>query len=263
MFSAIWKRLLTLLRHKKIGQNCNRLSLFPIHPQAHSTMHLGKPCPKYLTESFPEGITNGAAWYPVTGGMQDWNYVAAGVFELTLELGCTKFPRADQLAGLWSANREALLSYAEQVHRGLYGFVRSSIGTPVAGATITVGDAVHTVRSTAAGEYWRLLVPGRYNITVEAAGFAVHFEEVEVPAANGGRLLHDISLMRDDPQHWSSANDYRVLDNVCNTRYHTDGELQRSLRELETRNGKVARFEEGAGTMPELRVTAEVSVTNE
>ena len=27
---------------------------------------------------FPGGITNGAHWYPLWGGMQDWNYIMAG-----------------------------------------------------------------------------------------------------------------------------------------------------------------------------------------
>ena len=36
--------------------------------------------------SFPGGITNGADWYAIYGGMQDWTYVKAGVFHVTLEL---------------------------------------------------------------------------------------------------------------------------------------------------------------------------------
>lgn len=233
-------------------------------------MHLGKPCDRYIRESFAGGITNGAAWYSVTGGMQDWNYLRAGVFEITLELGCFKFPPASDLPGLWADNREAMLQYIEQVHRGVYGIVRSSIGTPVANASITIGDGGRLLTTTtAAGEYWRLLLPGRYNLTVEAPGFAVHFEEIVVPAAvaaatGGGRLLHDISLMRDDPQHWSSANDYRELDNVYHTRYHTDEEIRKTLGELENRNRLVATFEvndnEVSRVIPSLRVTANVSV---
>lgn len=181
-------------------------------------MHLGIPCPSYLTEKFPEGITNGAAWYSVSGGMQDWNYIDSGVFELTLELGCTKFPHASELPELWMDNREALIKYIEQTHTGIYGLIRSSIGNPVAKASITIDNHRIPTLSTNDGEYWKLITPGKYNITVNAKGFAVLTEEVEVLNQPSEATVHDINLMRDDPQHWSSAFDYRILDNVIFTR---------------------------------------------
>lgn len=181
-------------------------------------MSLGTHCPLFMKEEFKDGITNGAAWYAVTGGMQDWNYVAAGCFELTLEVGCSKFPKSDELPGFWNANREPLIKYIEQVHRGIHGFVKSSIGTIIANAAITINDIKHVTHSSAAGDYWKLLLPGKYNITVDAPGYELYFSEVEVLEDGDGSTLHDVLLMRDDVQHWSSAYDYRVLDNVIHTR---------------------------------------------
>lgn len=188
------------------------------YSNAHTTMHLAKSCPLFK-ETFPEGITNGADWYSVTGGMQDWNYLAAGVFELTLELGCSKFPFAKELPSFWNQNREALLKYIEQVHRGAHGFIRSSIGSPVANASISVKNIGHINYSSKTGEYWKLLLPGKYTIVVEAEGYETHMEEIEIEDGGDGTLRLDFSLMRDDPQHWASAYDYRILENVIRTMY--------------------------------------------
>lgn len=133
-------------------------------------MHLGQPCPSYLRESFKDGITNGAAWYSVTGGMQDWSYIVGGAYELTLEVGCNKFPKADELPAFWNQNREALLRYVEQAQHGITGYVKSTIGHPLAHATVEVNNVQHVTFTTAEGDYYRLLLPGLYNVTADAAG---------------------------------------------------------------------------------------------
>lgn len=38
-------------------------------------------------------------------------------------------------------------------------------GHPVAGALVVVDGIGHNVRTTARGEYWRLLAPGNYTVT--------------------------------------------------------------------------------------------------
>ena len=62
----------------------------------HGRMFTGEPC-KVGAPQFENGTTNGAAWYPLTGGMQDYNYIWHGCMEVTLELSCCKFPPSDEL----------------------------------------------------------------------------------------------------------------------------------------------------------------------
>jgi len=47
--------------------------------------------------------------------MQDFNYLASNSFELTLELGCRKFPPGKDLPGLWNENKDALINFMWQV----------------------------------------------------------------------------------------------------------------------------------------------------
>ena len=94
-----------------------------------------------------QGITNGAMWYSVSGGMQDWNYLHTNDFEITLELGCFKYPPAKQLRAFWEDNREALLAYVAKVHMGVKGRVRdSATGESIEGAIIEVDSIKHPIR---------------------------------------------------------------------------------------------------------------------
>ncbi|XP_053200778.1 carboxypeptidase E-like [Panonychus citri] len=121
------------------------------------------------------GITNGAAWYSVSGGMQDFNYLGSNDYEITLELGCEKYPSADKLPQEWENNKDALLEYIWQSHIGIKGIVKDErTGQVIQGAHIKVKNVTsgrnqeidHDVVSVADGEYWRLLTPGQYEVTV-------------------------------------------------------------------------------------------------
>merc|ERR1740131_26421 len=129
-------------------------------------------------EIFPEGITNGNHWYEVIGGLQDFNYVWSNALEITLELNCCKHPPASTLAEHWADNREALLSYMEQVHQGVKGVVLDRNGNPVSGAKVAFDLHKKEVTTTDSGEFWRVLAPGKY--TVRASYNGVLSDPVEV-----------------------------------------------------------------------------------
>ena len=110
-----------------------------------------------------QGITNGAEWYVVKGGMQDFNYLFSNCMEITVELSCCKYPLEATLQGHWEDNREALLAYVEAVQTGLRGVVtEAGSGAAVASANIQVAGIDKNVTTSLRGEYWRLLAPGKY-----------------------------------------------------------------------------------------------------
>lgn len=49
--------------------------------------------------------------------MQDWNYLHTNCFEVTIELGCVKYPVAKELPTYWEQNRRSLLSFIQQVFK--------------------------------------------------------------------------------------------------------------------------------------------------
>ena len=48
--------------------------------------------------------------------MQDFNYLAHGIFEITLEVSCCKFPVHSELEYFWIENQDALVNYLLEVN---------------------------------------------------------------------------------------------------------------------------------------------------
>ncbi|XP_048843516.1 carboxypeptidase N catalytic chain [Brienomyrus brachyistius] len=151
---------------------------------AHSWMHRGWNCGDY----FEEGITNGASWYSLSKGMQDFNYLYTNCFEITLELSCDKFPPASALQGEWLGNREALVSYVEQVHHGIKGMVYDENNNPIGGAVISVSGINHDITSGVSGDYFRLLLPGTYTVKASAPRYQTSMNVVTVGPAEAVQL---------------------------------------------------------------------------
>lgn len=138
-----------------------------VYAQNHPAMRTGHNC----DEVFPDGITNGAHWYELNGGMQDFNYVNSNCFDLTLELSCCKFPNASELPTEWAKNKRSLIEYIKMVHQGIKGLVTDHNGYPLPDMEVLVeGLETKPVRTTRRGEFWRLLLPGTYNIQVVGFG---------------------------------------------------------------------------------------------
>ncbi|KAF8370770.1 egl-21 [Pristionchus pacificus] len=167
--------------------------------------HMGKndhaPCDGSAADNFARqgGITNGAKWYSVAGGMQDFNYLATNAMEITLELSCSKFPEGSQLPSLWEDNKKALVEFMWRIHSGIKGLViDGESGEPVKEATVWIKNATeanpikHPVTTSFAGEYFRLLPAGQYEVIIEADGYEPASKKVNVTNAvrDSAQIVH-------------------------------------------------------------------------
>ncbi|MBW6514757.1 MAG: carboxypeptidase regulatory-like domain-containing protein [Candidatus Syntrophosphaera sp.] len=139
----------------------------------------------YFTGISSNGITNGAAWYVISGGRQDWmNYNRNGR-EVTIECSNTKMPAASTMPNYWSYNYEAMLSYLEQALLGVHGTVVDAYGAPLAAEINIAGyDNIYSSVETdpSHGDFYRYLAPGNYTLTVSTPGYDPQLVPVTVTA---------------------------------------------------------------------------------
>ncbi len=118
------------------------------------------------------GITNGGAWYVITGGRQDYtNYYRWGR-EVTVEISNTKMPAASLLPNFWEYNKRSFLNYMQSVLYGVKGLVTDTVGTPLKAKITVVGHDVDNSQvwsDSSTGFYLRMLSPGTYTFNFEAA----------------------------------------------------------------------------------------------
>ncbi|MBN1967851.1 MAG: T9SS type A sorting domain-containing protein [Candidatus Delongbacteria bacterium] len=127
--------------------------------------------PMYNSSSFTNGITNGADWYQITGGLQDYNYFYHSTMEVCGEVSDIKWPAYSAIPGYWADNRASMLWYMSAVHKGIKGTVTDQNGNPIA-ANIRIEGINKTYRSNEDfGDYNRILCPGTYTLIAEKDGY--------------------------------------------------------------------------------------------
>jgi len=131
--------------------------------------------PDYMFGWPDNGITNGATWYPVQTGRQDYvNWYLEGR-EVTLELSNEKLLSSDYLDQFWNKNKRSLLNYMSQCMYGIRGMVTDEESGEAVRALIHVLDHDSTyseVHSSADhGDFYRLIKEGIYDLKASAPGY--------------------------------------------------------------------------------------------
>jgi len=131
--------------------------------------------PDYMFGWPDNGITNGAEWYVVHTGRQDYvNYYLEGR-EVTLELSNVKLLNSIYLEEFWEKNSRSFLNYMSQCLYGIRGLVTDlDDGDPLRALVEVLNhdSAYSMVHSTAEyGDFYRLLKEGVYDLVVSAPGY--------------------------------------------------------------------------------------------
>ena len=131
----------------------------------------------YLTD-LNNGITNGYAWYTITGGRQDYMNYWRGCREVTIEISSTKLPSASTMPSFWNYNKSSLLHYLENGIYGLRGVVTdAATGDPIFAKIFIPGhdsdlDSSRVFTDPDVGDYHRMIEAGTYDIEFSAPGYA-------------------------------------------------------------------------------------------
>ncbi len=160
------------------------------------TVHLNSPV-GYMT-LYPSGITNGYAWYQITGGRQDYMNYYQHCREATIELSDTKLLTvASQLVDYWNYNYRSLLNYIEQSGYGLHGLVTDSLsGAPLQAKVFTNFDKDSSNVNTdpQVGDYHRPLKAGSYNVTYSASGYLS--KTITVQVSDRQTTIRNVKLLK-------------------------------------------------------------------
>ncbi|KAK7146401.1 hypothetical protein R3I93_013983 [Phoxinus phoxinus] len=193
------------------------------------------------------GIVNRAKWKPIPGSMNDFSYLHTNCFELSIFLGCDKFPHQSELLREWEHNREALLTFMAQVHRGIKGVVKDKEGNPIPNATVSVEGVNHDVRTGESGDYWRLLNPGEYRVTARADGYS-SFTRLCVVGFDPGATLCNFDLNK---SNWDRIKQIMALHG------------NRPIRLLSSGNrGGGRHFSHGNNQIPNSKFSNQIPVGN-
>lgn len=186
--------------------------------------------------AFAQGITNGADWYNVYGGMQDWNYLWQGDAEVTIELNNPKWPAASVLDQRWNENRESMLSYLERSLTGVRGRITDAVtGAPVNAKLTVSGRNISFYTDPNVGDYHRVLPAGTFTLNVQAAGYYPTSFPVTISSARANAQRVDRQLQPLPVQLQAFGN--RVVSDTGGNGFFDAGESGQLAITLENNGG--------------------------
>ncbi len=179
-----------------------------------SLLYSSNNLPMYNSSTFDDGITNGADWYVIDGGMQDYSCYYHSNFQVTVECSDAFAPPASNLPQLWQDNKNSMLYYAGATRRGIQGYILDGTTHEPVPAEITVNGIDWVFENdVTSGFFHKMLLPGTYTVTVSADGYLEEIISSIVIDSdwNTTTFLGDI-YMQEDTSSYISCNSNAIDD---------------------------------------------------
>ena len=131
--------------------------------------------PSSYMNGFNDGISNGAQWYSIAGGRQDYMNYFHHCREVTLEISDIKLIPENQLNAHWDYTHRSFINYMKQSYFGVKGMITDSCtGEPIKAKVEVLNhdmDESHVYSREGLGNYHRLLKQGSYDLKYSAEGY--------------------------------------------------------------------------------------------
>ena len=122
----------------------------------------------FESRRFNQGITNGADWYLVRGGMQDWSSFWYDDLQLTIEVSHQKWPAYREIERLWKGQQMSLVNLMTRVHQGA-GLKFEDQGASGRVRVEMISPAYQDLGTYRyqRGEFYKVLPEGSYRLSLE------------------------------------------------------------------------------------------------
>ncbi len=163
------------------------------------TVHRYSPA-TYLDDNYGypniPGVVNGAAWYSISGGRQDYMTYFNGGREVTLEISNTKLVAQANLPTYWGYNHRSFIYYIKETLNGVRGIVTDSAsGMPLKAKIYAIGqnDSTWIYSDSICGDYHRMFAPGTYSLLFKAPNY---YDKIVsgIQVLNDSAVIYDVKL---------------------------------------------------------------------
>lgn len=121
-------------------------------------------------------VTEGWAWYVITGDVNDWSYGEYGGIDHTVEVHVDK--QASDWPGVAAQHYMSILDFFENAVSGIWGTVTDGYGQPLdANLQVTMWDGGDSQplrfcrTDVTMGDYMKPTLPGTYSVTATVSGY--------------------------------------------------------------------------------------------